>query len=205
MIKPRTKINTKIDACLLYCLLDCYLVCLLSHKNKAGYTAISCGRVGRGRNARFPTFQLDHHGPTDRPTDRWTDGRTDGRMDKASYRVACPQLKSENDRFILRQSMCSMSLVLLIHTISILLRFSEINRKILTHGNARIFSHVLCDFYHALLAPKLYDLVAPHLLKCLTHSCPCQTGTEVLMYRAKWHTFYLVLTTFHLLLTTYYL
>ena len=35
--------------------------------NKAGYTAISCGRVGRGRNARFPTFQLDHHGPTDQP------------------------------------------------------------------------------------------------------------------------------------------
>ena len=24
--------------------------------NKAGYTAISCGRVGRGENARFPTF-----------------------------------------------------------------------------------------------------------------------------------------------------
>ena len=26
--------------------------------NKAGYTAISCGRVGRGGYARFPTFQL---------------------------------------------------------------------------------------------------------------------------------------------------
>ena len=37
--------------------------------NKAGYTAISCRQVGRGRNARFPTFQLDHHGPTNRPTD----------------------------------------------------------------------------------------------------------------------------------------
>ena len=37
--------------------------------NKAGYTAISCGRVGRGGNARFPTFRLDGYGPTDRPTD----------------------------------------------------------------------------------------------------------------------------------------
>ena len=39
------------------------------NKNKAGYTATSCGRVGRGGNARFHTFQLDH----------WTDGLTDGR------------------------------------------------------------------------------------------------------------------------------
>ena len=37
--------------------------------NKAGYTVISCGRVGRGVNARFPTFRLDGYGPTDRPTD----------------------------------------------------------------------------------------------------------------------------------------
>ena len=58
-------------------------------------------------------------------------------------------------------------------------------------------------FYHPLLASKLYDLVAPHLSKCLTHSCPCQTGTEVLMCRAKWLTFYLLLTTFYLLLITY--
>ena len=58
--------------------------------NKAGYTATSCGRVGRGRNARFPTFRLNHlYGPTDRPTD--------GRTDKASYRVACPQLKNKQD------------------------------------------------------------------------------------------------------------
>ena len=34
--------------------------------NKAGYTAISCGRVGRGGNARFSTFRLVD-----------TDGRTD--------------------------------------------------------------------------------------------------------------------------------
>ena len=33
-------------------------------------------------------------GPTDGPTDGRTDGPTDGRTDKASYRVACPQLKS---------------------------------------------------------------------------------------------------------------
>ena len=37
--------------------------------NKAGYTATSCGRLGRGENARFPTFQLER------------DGRTGGRMD----------------------------------------------------------------------------------------------------------------------------
>ena len=38
--------------------------------NKAGYTAISCGRVGRGGNARFLTFRLLS---TDRPTDQPTD------------------------------------------------------------------------------------------------------------------------------------
>ena len=36
-------------------------------------------------------FQLDDHRPMDGPMD----GRTDGRTDKASYRVACPQLKRE--------------------------------------------------------------------------------------------------------------
>ena len=55
--------------------------------------ATSCGRVGRGGNARFPTFQLERDGPTDQPTDRPTDGRTD----KASYRVACPQLKRKKE------------------------------------------------------------------------------------------------------------
>ena len=77
-----------------------------------------CGRVGRGirppsiptsntqtytksiENARFPTFQLDHHdgrtnGPTDQRTDQRTNGPTDQRTDKASYRVACPQLKKQ--------------------------------------------------------------------------------------------------------------
>ena len=58
-------------------------------KNKAGYTAkTNCGRVGRGGNARFHTFQLVL---TDGPTDQ----RTNGRTDKASYRVACPQLKNQ--------------------------------------------------------------------------------------------------------------
>ena len=47
--------------------------------------------MGRGGNACFHTFQLDHHGPTDQPTDRPTDGRTD----KASYRVASPRLKKQ--------------------------------------------------------------------------------------------------------------
>ena len=46
--------------------------------HKAGYTATSCGRVGRGGNARFPTFQLEHDGPTNQPTDRLTNRRTDG-------------------------------------------------------------------------------------------------------------------------------
>ena len=45
--------------------------------NKAGYTAnTSRGRVGRGGYARFHTFQLDHHGPTNRPTDQRTDGQS---------------------------------------------------------------------------------------------------------------------------------
>ena len=35
-------------------------------QNKAGYTAnTSCGRVGRGGNARFHIFQHDHYGQTD--------------------------------------------------------------------------------------------------------------------------------------------
>ena len=47
--------------------------------NKAGYTAdTSCGRVGRGGNVRFHTFQLDYH---------------DRRTDIATDRIACPQLK----------------------------------------------------------------------------------------------------------------
>ena len=45
-------------------------------KNKAGYTATSCGRVGRSGNARFPTFGLDGYGPTDRRTDGRTDGQS---------------------------------------------------------------------------------------------------------------------------------
>ena len=41
----------------------------------------SRGRVGRGGNASFLTFRLDHH---DRQTDGLTDGPTDQRTDKAS-------------------------------------------------------------------------------------------------------------------------
>ena len=48
-------------------------------KNKAGYTATSCGRVGRGGNTHFHTFRLVF---TDQPTDRPTDGRTDRRTDE---------------------------------------------------------------------------------------------------------------------------
>ena len=47
-----------------------------ANSNKAGYTATSCGRVGRGGNVRFPTFRLDRYGPTDGLTDGPTDGRT---------------------------------------------------------------------------------------------------------------------------------
>ena len=64
---------------------DIYAGYIIGWLNKAGYTAISCGRLGRGGNARFLTFRLDGY--------RRTDRRTDRRMDKASYRVACPQLK----------------------------------------------------------------------------------------------------------------
>ena len=52
--------------------------------NKAGYTAnTSHGRVGRGGNASFPTFRLV---------------LTNGPTDKASYRVACPRLKSDENQ-----------------------------------------------------------------------------------------------------------
>ena len=40
---------------------------------------------GQGRKCTFSHFSTRVHGPTDRPTD--------GRTEKASYRVACPQLK----------------------------------------------------------------------------------------------------------------
>ena len=47
-----------------------YRVAWHATKNKAGYTAISCGRVGRGGNKRFRLVF------TDQPTNRRTDGRT---------------------------------------------------------------------------------------------------------------------------------
>ena len=50
--------------------------------NKAGYMAnTSRGWVGRGGNARFRTFKLDHHGPTD----GWTDQRTNGPTDRRTH------------------------------------------------------------------------------------------------------------------------
>ena len=42
-------------------------------RNRAGYTATSCGCVGRGRNACFLTFRLVS---TDEPTGRPTDGQS---------------------------------------------------------------------------------------------------------------------------------
>ena len=66
-------------------------------RNKAVYTAnTSRGRVGRGGNARFPTFRLDHHGPTHQ------------RTDKASYRVATPRLKMTKEKK--RQRNCKIDL-----------------------------------------------------------------------------------------------
>ena len=54
--------------------------------DKAGYTATSCGRVGRGGYARFPTF---------RPvlTDQQTDVQTNGWT--KPHRAVCPQLKNK--------------------------------------------------------------------------------------------------------------
>ena len=49
-------------------------------------------------NARFRVFNLSvRDRQTDGPTERPTNGRTDGRTDKASYRVACRQLKIQSD------------------------------------------------------------------------------------------------------------
>ena len=74
---------------------------------KHGHT--SCGQVGRGGNARFHSFRLVlSNGPTNQRTDGWTD--------KASYRVACPQLKKrmadEFCRFKMQKvfSVCSLIL-----------------------------------------------------------------------------------------------
>ena len=44
--------------------------------NKSGYTAISCGRVGRGGNAHFHSFSIHACQRTNRPTNGRTDGRT---------------------------------------------------------------------------------------------------------------------------------
>ena len=48
-----------------------------------------------GAEMRF--FSIFDSMVTDGPTEGWTDGRTD----KASYRVACPQLKMGEDRVYL--------------------------------------------------------------------------------------------------------
>ena len=49
----------------------------LFKRNKAGYTAISCARLGRGSNAQ-KSLSKKNGGQTDRPTDRPTDRQTDG-------------------------------------------------------------------------------------------------------------------------------
>ena len=49
-------------------------------------------------------FSTRAHGPTDRRTDGWTHQQTDGPTDKASYRVAYPQLKRKESVFFKRGS-----------------------------------------------------------------------------------------------------
>ena len=49
---------------------------------------------GQERKCVFSHFLTRAHRRTDRPTDGWTDRRTD----KASYRVACPQLKRKRKK-----------------------------------------------------------------------------------------------------------
>ena len=44
---------------------------------------------GQGRKCAFPHLSTRVHRPTDQPTD--------GRTNKASYRVACPQLKKNGE------------------------------------------------------------------------------------------------------------
>ena len=68
------------QACVFYAATNLTINCATSNSetNKAGYTAISYGRVGRGGYTCFTTFRLV---------------LTDRRTDKTSYRVACPQLK----------------------------------------------------------------------------------------------------------------
>ena len=71
----------------------------------------------------FPLFDsMVTDGPTDGRTDRRTDRRTDGRTDKASYRVACPQLKTRQSRLSLSINACdsqnSFSALLLLYHFS---------------------------------------------------------------------------------------
>ena len=92
-----------------------------NRKNKARYTASTCCRWWAGADLRVFTlsYSLIMDGPMDGQTDGWMDGWTDGQMDiraigwtdgwtdartdgwmdgrtdKASYRVACPQLKNK--------------------------------------------------------------------------------------------------------------
>ena len=101
---------------------------LSSKKKKTSDAGLQycCGLVGRGsqtpihtqcptqhrhiqtQNTSFPTFRLMlTNGPTDQWTDRWTDGWMDGWTDIASYRVACPRLKSRKKKFIWSTSRAS--------------------------------------------------------------------------------------------------
>ena len=64
-----------------------------SGENKAGYTATSCGRVGRGGTACFHTFRLDHYKPTDQQTDGATDGRSNRRTDQRTDRRTKPLIE----------------------------------------------------------------------------------------------------------------
>ena len=70
------------------------------HLNKAGYTATSCGQVGRGGNGRFATFQLERDGPTnqtDQPTDQPTNGRTKPLMSATKKRAQTALIKTASN------------------------------------------------------------------------------------------------------------
>ena len=70
-------------------------------RNKAGYTATSCGWVGRGGYVRFPTFQLVlMDGRTKRPTNQ--------QVDKGSCRVACGSLVEHMVTFVLVEHMVTV-------------------------------------------------------------------------------------------------
>ena len=63
-------------------------------QNEAGYTATSCGRVGRGGNACFHTFELDHYRTHSIDETEWQETRPDTRLPKSRAGGQGPYLRS---------------------------------------------------------------------------------------------------------------